>query len=204
VHDDERAGARAVAGRVGLHLGGVQHGEVGRERRELLGGGADEHVAHEVGVPRVGQHVAHAQPVRRVGAAVQVLHEQLGQRAEVRPHVGEQGVEVRLGHRLVDPAPVHVRLARRLAHDELVVGRAARVRRGHAHERPHVGQDALAAAHGGLHERRGDVVPVHLAGGRDAERGERARVGAVVADERLGGVRALRVGLRDGGHRVRK
>jgi hypothetical protein len=162
--------------------------------------GADEHVAHERRVPRVGQHVAHAQPARRVGAAVQVLDEQLGERAQVRPHVGQQRVEVRLAHRLVDLPPVDVGLARRLAHHELVVGRAAGVRRRHRHERPHVGERPLAAPHGGLHELGRRVVPVDLAGRGDAERLERAGVRAVGADHRLAG-RALGVRPGDSRHR---
>jgi hypothetical protein len=158
----------------------------------------DEHVPDEARVPRVGQHVAHLELVLGVGAAEQVLHEQLVARGEVRLHVGEQRVEVRLVERLVDLPPVHVGLARRLAHDELVVRRAPGVRGRDGDEGAHVGERALAATDGVLHELRGDEVPVHLARGRDAEGGEGAR--------RVGGAgrRRLRRGHRGGGggHRL--
>ena len=178
VQHDEGAGARAVPRRVGLELGGVVHHEVRRERGEVLLVGTNEHVADERRVPRVGQDVADAQAVGRVGAAEEVLHEELREPVQVHLHVGEEQGEVRRGHRLVDRAPVHVAFRVRLPDDELVVGRAARMRRGDGHERPQVGQPALTAADCRLDEFGRDVIPVHRPGGREILVGETQNSGS--------------------------
>ena len=161
VQHDERARARAMARRIRLQLGRMQHGEVGGERRQLLERRPDEHVAHEGRMPRIGRHIAHRQPMRLVGTREQILHEQVLGAIEIRLHIGQERVEVRGLHRLIDLAPVHIRGRRRFPHDELVVRRAARVRRRHGDEGPHVGERAFAAAHGRFDELGRDEVPVH-------------------------------------------
>ena len=198
VQHDEGVALRAVLLGRRLELGRVQDREVRLEAVELGVRGADEHVPHERGVPRVGRHIAGAQAVLRVGAAVQVLHEQVVQSVQVGRHVREQRVEVCFADGLVHVPPVHVRFARRLADDELVLGRAPRERLGDADERAHVGEAALAARHGRLDQLRGMVVPVQRSGRRESLRAER---GCGVRGVR-GVLIGLVVGLGGGRHRV--
>ena len=66
-------------------------------------------------------------------------------------------------------APVHVLLARRLAHDELVVRRAAGVLPGLADQRSLGGELALAAAQRLLVERGRAQVPVDASRPNDAQ-----------------------------------
>ncbi len=139
--------------------------------------GADEHVADERHVPRVGRHVAHREAERRVGAAVEILDEQLVAAVEVGADVAEQGVEVLGGEGLVDLAPIDVPLGGRLADDELVPGRAAGVRGGDGDERAHVGELSFAALDGALDELRRHEVPVHGAARGQAQRLERGAGG---------------------------
>src|SRR6476620_1419935 len=90
-----------------------------REGRELLLGGADEHVPHERHVPRAGRDVAHGEAIGRIGAAVEVLHEQLALLAQVRFYVGEQRVEESRLDRPIDGAPVDVALGLGTPDEEL-------------------------------------------------------------------------------------
>jgi hypothetical protein len=76
-------------------------------------------------------------------------------------HIGEQRVEVLRRDRLVHLPPVHVLRDVRILDDELVVRRAARVRRGDRDEGAHVRELALVAADGCWIELRGNEVPVH-------------------------------------------
>ena len=128
---------------IGLEVGRVQHGEAGPELGQLGRHGADEHVPHEQGVPRVRRDEPHRHPVRRVGAAEQVLDEQLAG-VEIGPHVLVQplerrGVEPRV---LLPPDPVG---AAGLLDHELVLGRPAGVGRGDGGEGAGVGQRPFAA-----------------------------------------------------------
>ena len=76
VHEDERVGARAVGGGVGLEAREVDDGELGLVILALRLLGADEHGARKQRVP--GQLVddAHGQAVARVGPGEGVLHEE--------------------------------------------------------------------------------------------------------------------------------
>ena len=161
VQHDERAGARAVRRRVGLELRRVQDAEVRREGREFGELRTDEHVAHEVRMPRVGRDIPARETVCRIGAAIEILDEELIESVEVAAHVGEQCVEMRLAQWLVHLAPVHIGLGAPLLHDELVVGRAARVRRRHRDEGAHVGELPLVPLDRGLHELGSFEVPAH-------------------------------------------
>ena len=179
VEHDERAAARPVTCRIRLELGRMQHREVGGEVRERGEFRTHKHVPHERHVPRVGRHVPHAEPVLLVGAAVEILHEEVVAPVEVLLHIRAQQVKVCWRDGLVHLAPVHVGLGGGLLDHELVVWRAARVRLRDGDERAHVGQLALAALDGMLHERGREVIPVHLAGGREPlsfEAAVRARV----------------------------
>ena len=76
---------------------------------QLGGLGADEHVAHEQRVPRVGRDVADAQPMRRIGAGIQVLDEQIGGRSTGRRARRRAARRSAAGQRLVHRAPIDVR-----------------------------------------------------------------------------------------------
>ena len=128
VEHNEGARARTMFRGIGLELRCVVDREVGRKSRELLHLRAYEHVAHEVRVPCIRQDVADTQPRRCIGAAIQILDEEFVQSIEVRLHVRLEQRKVRRIERLVDLAPIDVRVGRVIADDELVVGRAARVR----------------------------------------------------------------------------
>ena len=165
VEDDERSRPCAVPRRIGVHLGGVQHGEVGREHRELRELGPNEHVPHERHVPRARRDVAHREAIRWIGAAVEVLDEELIALAQIGLHVREERIEVRRLHRPVDRTPVDVTLGLGAPDDELVVGRPSGVRRRDRGERAHLGELALGESYGVLHELRSDEVPVNRSGG---------------------------------------
>ena len=88
---------------------------------------------------------------------------------QVRHHVAVQRVELGFVDRLVHVAPVDVLFARRLAHDELVVRRAAGVLPGRADERPLGGQNAFAAAQRLLVQGRRAQVPVDASRSKNAK-----------------------------------
>ena len=160
VHHDERAGLGAVQRRVDVQLRSVQHGPAGTERGEIGGRGPQEHVVHEQGAPRVRCDEADAEPVIGVRAGEQVTDEQLLGR-EVGQRGGLEPLEVLGRERLVHPAPRDVVLRGRLAHDELVVGAAAGMGRGHRAERPAFDDHALAPSGRVLVELGRPEVPVH-------------------------------------------
>src|SRR3546814_14474437 len=70
-------------------------------------------------------------------------------------------------HRLVGLAPPDGAFGFRVANGELVICRAAGVLAGFDDERPLLRQQALAALHGQLDERRGGEIPVN--GGASGE-----------------------------------
>ena len=144
VDHNERPGMGAVQRRIGVQLGSVQHGPRGRKSDEIGGAGAEEHVVHEQGVPRARRDEADAEAVIRVRAGEQVADEQL-LRGQVSERGGLEPLEVLGSERLIHPAPRDVAARGGLAHEELVVGAAARVRRGHRAERPSLDDHALAA-----------------------------------------------------------
>ncbi len=156
---DERTGARSVDGRIRLHLRRVQHREVGEEGLELRELRADEHVPHERGLPCVRRDVADRQAVLRVRTRIQVLHEQLALRIQVRPDVRQELVEVLGCYRAIHRAPVHVVLRTWLLDHELVVWRAARVRRCYRHEGTHLRKPSFLPTRSALHQFRRDEVP---------------------------------------------
>jgi hypothetical protein len=80
-----------------------------------------------------------------------------------------EGLELRFIDGTVDRAPVHVAVARRLAHHELVVRRAPRVLTGPAHQRAVRGQRGLTAAQRLLVENRRAQVPVDATRSDDSE-----------------------------------
>ena len=107
--------------------------------------GVDEHRPREQRVVRARRHDAHRDAVRRVGAGERVDDVEVAL-AEVtrRPSRAARSKLLRL-ERLVDLAPPDAVLGAGLAHDELVLGRAARVLAGVDDERPALGEHALAA-----------------------------------------------------------
>ncbi len=189
VEHDEGAGARAVLGRVGLHLRRVQHGEVGHERGQVAELGSDEHVPHEERVPCVRRDVAHGEAVARIGAGPEVLHEQLWLGGEVGAHVGEQLLVVLGREGAIHIAPPHVVLGSRFFDEELVLGGAAGVGRGDADERSAVGERAFIAADGRLDELGCDEIPMNGPLGRESECFE---AGLALALARLGAGGGLR------------
>ena len=149
-----------MARRVGAKRRRVEHGELGRVRRQanrILF--PDEHVAREQVVPcRLGDD-PNRQLILRVGAGVSVSHVQF-LLAEMRQQVAMERLERLRRQRAVHRAPPEVLLARRLANDELVVRRPARVRRRLAHERPRLGDGTLAPPNRSLDKRRDAEIPV--------------------------------------------
>ena len=92
---------------------------------------------------------------------------------ERRDQVCVQRVELRRLHRPVDLAPGDVRLARRLADDELVVRRTAGVLAGAADERPFGGNHAFAASDRLLVQRGRRQIPAARASVRMPSRSSR-------------------------------
>src|SRR5262245_44833219 len=106
-----------------------------------------------------------------VRSAGQVLHVEIAV-AEIGGHVGLERLEIRRLHRLIDVAPVNVRLGRRVADNELVAGRTPGVRPRRTGERPVARQLAFTTRQGRFVELRWREVPpesraVEAAGGED-------------------------------------
>ena len=168
VQHDKGAGARSVAGGIGLHFGSVQHREVRHEAVESGAVGADEHVPHERHLPRVWRYVTYRETEVRVGAAVQILHEQFRLPAEICLHVREKRVKMGRVHLAIHISPIHVVVGRRVANDELVLGGPAGVRCGDCGERSHVGELAFLTPSRGAEELRWHHVEMNFTGGRQA------------------------------------
>ena len=94
-----------------------------------------------------------------VGAADEVLNKQILVR-RMGAEVGQQGLEMRRSHGRV-VVPPHMRRRRCVAHDELVLGRAAGVLARIGHKRPVGRQPSLAAPDGLFIEGRGLEIVMH-------------------------------------------
>jgi hypothetical protein len=141
----------------------VKYREVRVEGRQVAQLRADEHVPHERHVPRTRRHVTHRETERRVGATIEILDDQLAALVEVPADIAREYVVLLDRHRLIHLSPVDIVLRLWLAHHELVVGRAAGVRRGDRDERAHVRKFAFAAAGSGLKKLGRNQIPQHLA-----------------------------------------
>ncbi len=151
-----------------LHLGlggGIDH-EVGLESLLLLGGGLDEHVAHEVGLPGHLHDEADGHAGVGVGAAEGVHHVQLlvgelllGDLLHRSPGLLAGGMVVVL---VALGGPPDGVLGVLVHDDELILGGAAGVHAGHDVDGVQLGQLALlVAGQGGVHL----VVEQQLVGG---------------------------------------
>ena len=161
---DEDLAAGAVHLGYGVEPRCVDHGEVRRERRQLLGVQLlDEHVADEEAVPRPLGHDPDVEPVPLLGAGVAVLDVEVPL-LQIRHQAGSQAVVGLLGHRLVDVAPPDLIGTARLIDDPLVVGGATGVLPGAHHHRTEVGNHRLVAADRVFVEGRGGKVAPYLAG----------------------------------------
>ena len=181
VDDDKALGVQTVALGVGLEVRCVKNGEFRLVLGQLVGAGANEHVAGEGVVPGIVVDDADGQGFGKVGAAVQVLNEEgvlLGQKVDdLGSHAGE-GVEVGGD---VDVAPVDVVGDRRFVDDVLVVGRSAGSLTGLGHQRPVGAQKAFTALDSEVDECFGFEVPIDVPAGGDAVRIEASGRGAVGA-----------------------
>ena len=162
VHGDHNFRVGAVALRVGLEARCIDDGELRRRglcRRRLV----DEQVAAEQVVPRELVDNPHTEPILRVSSREAVQDEQLFalQRSH---HITVQQIELGRLHRSIDRAPGNHRLARRLAYEELVVGRAAGMLAGQARQRTVGGDQPFLAAHRFLEQRGRGQVPLHAIG----------------------------------------
>ena len=144
VEADEDLGARSVLRRVRLDLGLVQDEHVRLEAVELRLGGIDEHRLREERVVRVRREDADREAVLGIGAAEGVDHVEVAL-LEVRDDLPAQPVEVLLGDLGVRVAPPDAVLGAGLAHDELVLRRAAGEASRVDDERPVLGEDGFAA-----------------------------------------------------------
>ena len=163
VQQDEDARAGPVRRGIRFDRGRVDH----REPRRVIGvhlsrRPRQEHRAREQAVPGALGDDPDRQPILPVGAGETVLDEQVlaPQRLEHPPPDGGEPVRF---DRPVDRAPPDVRLARRLAHDELVVRRTPGVRSGETDERPAFRHQAFGAPDRMLVQGRRAEVPVHVA-----------------------------------------
>ena len=154
VQEDERLAAGVVHLGDGVELRAVDDDEVGLEPLQDLGVElAQEHVAGEHAVPGGLGDDPQLQAVLGVGAGVAVLDEDVAA-LEVGLQPDLQQLEVLGVERLVVLAPPDLVLARRLADDELVVGRAPRVLAGPDDERAQMADGPLAATDRLLVQRR--------------------------------------------------
>ena len=128
---------------------------------ELLVRRVDEERLREERVPGALADHAHGDAMRRVGAGERVDDVDVAL-AQARRHLVAQPLEVLLGDLGVDVSPPDPRLGARLAHDELVLGRAPRVLAGVDDERAALGEPGLASRERVLVELRGRRVPVDV------------------------------------------
>ena len=173
-HGDGGAAAHAVRRRVGLHVGGVQDDVVRHEAGQVLRLRADEHVAGEQGVPRLGADQAHAHTMGRVGAGIQVLGEQLTP-LQVGLDPAFQGLEMRGVQLPVAGAPPDVVGDAGVIDRELVLHGAAGVHACLDDQRALRRQPALAAPQGMGDELRRSQVGMDRGGRVQAGAGKRGR-----------------------------
>ena len=164
---DERAGARAVLLGPRLERRRVQHEGLGSEGGELVGHRVDEHRLGEEGVVRMRRDHADGNAVRRVSACKRVDDVELPLQREEVGHLVAQAIEGVLSELLV-AVPPDALLGGGLAHDELVLRRAARVDAGIDRERTALGEMSLAVCDRVLIQQRGRRVPDHEPGCVDA------------------------------------
>ena len=145
--------------------------------RELLLGRLDEERLREERVPGAVGDDAHGEPVLRVGARERVHDVEIAA-VEVGRDLVAQALEVLLRDLLVDVAPPDAALGAGLAHDELVLRRAARVAAGVDDERAALGEPRVALGERVLVEHRGRRLPV--------DAGARAQPVVVEAEAGLG------------------
>jgi len=154
----------------------VQDDVIRLERRKLVLRGADEHVAGEQGVPRLGADQADADAVGGVGAGIQVLGEQLAP-LQVGLHAALEDLEVRRVQLLVAGAPPDVIGNGGVVHGELVLHGPPGVDAGLHDQRALGGQPALAPAQRVRHELHRGQVGMDRRGGVQAGAGQGAGQG---------------------------
>ena len=163
---DESAGARPVRLGIGLERGRMQDERLWLEDAELVFGRVDEHRAGEERVVGVVRDDADGDPLLRVGAGERIDDVDVAV-ADVRDDLLAQTLEVLLRDLRVDLAPPDPVLGARLADDELVLRRAARVLARVDGQRAALGEPALVPLEGVHVELRGARVPVDGALGLD-------------------------------------
>ncbi len=130
VQNDKGAGARPVRDGIGLERGRVQDERLRVEVAQLVGGRIDEHRSGKERVVGVIRDDADGDAVLRVGAGEGVEDIEIPVAAEVRCDLFTQPLEMLLRDLGVDVAPPDPVLGARLANDELVLRRAARMGAG--------------------------------------------------------------------------
>ncbi len=160
---DERRRPRSVGGLVGLERGGADEGEIRHVLSVcLVVCKRLEHVAGEQAVPGELGHDADRRAVLGLRVDGAVLHEQVAALEEAE-HPAPELVELLGADRAVVLAPLDLVLGCRLAHDELVLGRARRLLAGREDDRAVPGDPALSTERDLLVERLGGQVPVGAA-----------------------------------------
>ena len=165
-----------MAGGIGPEGGQIDDREVRDVGREVGAVRADQEVADEQRVPGVLGVQPSPHPMARIGPAVEVLGEKLLALGVVQ-EVGEELLEGARDESAV-VVPPDLRLAVGVAHDELVLRRAAGVNPRLGEEGSAMGETGLAADEGMLVERGRLLVPVNRLEVAKAER--LGAVGAVV------------------------
>ena len=142
----------------------------GAKSGQLVGFRAHQQGADEQVVP--GKLVDHPDAHAMLGLrpAVEVGDEQLVLVGERQQEIVVEPVERVRVHRLVAVVPPDHVLGQRVLDGELVLRAAAGVLAGADDQRPVLGEQALAAAHGMLDQRRGRQIPEDFGAGRDALR----------------------------------
>ena len=129
VHQDEGVAPEAIKLRDGEMIGGLDNGDRGVEIRVFLGSRADEHVAREQAMPSLLGDDPGGNAIARVSAGKHVRH--IGATILV---IGDEAVmdlvEDLFRNRGVGAAPIDGLFGQRIADNELILGRAARVLSG--------------------------------------------------------------------------
>ena len=158
---DERLGASPVQVRIGVELGDVDDGETRDVVLRLRPIRPDEDLTGEQVVPGIFRDDPNRDPVGGVGARETILHVNIAP-LQVSQEASIQCVEAGGFERTIDRPPPDPILGRGFLHDELVIGRTARVLTRSHDQCAAGGQQPLAPPDGVLDQSRRAQIPIGL------------------------------------------
>ena len=167
VAGNDRFGAAAVTGRIGLEVRQIDDGHLRHEGGQLFRLRADQQVADKQRVPGKLGIDTHGKTIGCLGAAVEILREQILTLGMIE-EVAQQNVELLRRHLCV-VVPPDLIFGRSITDNELVLRRTARVGAGVSHQSPAGRQPRLTALQRVFVKRRFVLVPINRTEPRQAD-----------------------------------